>query len=111
MGADFYQAKEKCPTCGHEEDYDSISITYNLSPMWYAMFPGDKTMLPIDGLTGQEAQEKLDEAIYKMVRDEEKLQCLNPSNGFGSFDGFLDSLRKMLHLSQNNPDLKWGVWR
>ena len=111
MSADFYQETEKCPTCGHEEDHYSISITYNLSLMWYAMFPEDKKILPIDGLTGQEAQEKLDEAIYKMIRDEEKLQCFNPSNGHGSFDGFLDNLRKMLDLSKENPDLKWEVWR
>ena len=111
MGANFYQIQEKCPTCGHEEVGESISITYNLSPMWYAMFPNDKTIIPIDGLSGQQAREKLEEAIDIMIRDEKKLQCLNPSNGFGSFDGFLDSLRKMLDLSKENPSLKWEVWR
>lgn len=111
MGADFYQIQEKCPTCGHEEDQESIGITYNLSPMWYAMYPEDKNILPIDGMTGAEADSKLLAAIKKMVDDQHRLQQFNPSNGHGSYDSLLAGLRRIRQLSQEKPDLKWEVWR
>lgn len=111
MGADFYQIQEKCPTCGHEEEYESIGITYNLSKMWYSMFPSDKNIVPIDGLTGQESESMLAFAIETMVKNEKKLRLFEPSNGWGSYESLLGSLKKMLYLAQKNPTLKWGMWR
>ena len=111
MSASFSQKKPKCPTCGHKEDYESIQITYNISPIWYAMFPEDDRIIPIDGLTGKEAETRLTDAIQKMLGNEDELKKLNPQNGWGSFDGLLKCLIEIQHHCKINPDLTWEVWR
>jgi len=112
MGLDLYLQHPKCPTCNHEPEYAyEGAYTYNVSPMWYAIYPDTKNMIPIEGMTGKEAEPLLHDAVYRLINSRRVLERLNPDNGFGSYEGFLKFLRDVLAASQDYPDLIWRAWR
>lgn len=111
MGLSLYLEHEKCPTCGHAEERDSFDYTYNVSPMWRQIYPDDEGMVFIDGMTGKEAFEKLIHALDYMKQHKEELEALNPSNGWGSYEGFMEFIRELIHACIETPDAIWTSWR
>lgn len=111
MSLDLFISPDPCKHCGRGEDRLEFNCTYNLSPMWYAIFPGDDGMVQIDGLTGQEAIHKILTAINEMTDREEEMRELEPENGWGSYDEFLSFLRNLAEACIKYPNSKWSSWR
>lgn len=111
MGIDVYLRPAKCEICGHQEQGFSSSYTYNVSTMWFSIYPQDKQMVQIDGMSGYEAYKKLFHAYHYMKKNEEELKNLNPPNGWGSYDGFLNFISELTQESLKNPQLIWEVCR
>lgn len=111
MGLDLYLREEPCETCGHQREDFNISYTYNVSPMWYKIYPNDDGMVNIDGMTGEEAYKKLKYAWKYMKEHREEMIKLEPSNGWGSYSGFLEFIEECMAVSLKNPKLKWESWR
>lgn len=75
--------------------------TYNLGPM-FALALGE----PIGGLRGQIAVNiipTLQQAIKSMKRSPAKFKKLNPPNGWGNYEGALESLCWLLEVCQEHP--------
>lgn len=108
MSLDLTLESIQCKECGHAMVEKSFNYTYNASKMWYEMFPEDEGMVKIEGMTGQEAQPKLLHAIKNMRKNKEVLKLLEPTNGWGSYEGFLSFLRQLYKASQEFPS---SVWR
>lgn len=111
MSLDLFLAKPPCPTCNHETEAEHYNYTYNVSRMWYAVYPDAKNMVDIDGMTGDEALPKILAAIKYMNANKDDLEAINPANGWGNYDGFLDFLIQVSAACLKNPDLVWSSWR
>ena len=88
----------------NEEDFN---YTYNVSKMWYACFP-EKGIREHYGLTGEQAVPVLRQLRDYMEDNYEVLTKWNPENGWGSYDGALEFVNKLILASIRNPK---GIWR
>lgn len=86
-----------------EEDFN---YTYNVSKMWYAAIP-DKGIRAFYGMTGKEAVKVQQHIFNYMVDNKEELMQYEPSSGWGSYDGALKFVAKLIVASLNNPDEIW----
>jgi hypothetical protein len=110
MSLDLTLKDIKCEHCGEYEEYD-FNLTYNLSPMWYHLFPEDDRMLPIEGLTGFEAEKLLYPALKKALSQKYALLKLEPSNGWGSYGIFIETLEGIIDCCKKHPKGTWRAWR
>lgn len=111
MSLDLFMTHPPCPTCNHEPERLEFNSTYNVSPMWYAVYPDAENMVDIDGMTGREALPKITHAIVYISTHRKELEPMNPKNGWGSYSGFLEFLFKINDACEQNPDLVWSSWR
>lgn len=107
MGLDLWMTSQVCPTCERSESTDSHHITYNLSPMWSVIFPNDKHMVDIDGMTGRNSVPRLTVALQRLMDSPDEFIPLNPSNGWGSYEGFKQYIRTLLALAHRYPNYVW----
>lgn len=98
-----------CEHCG--DSNEDFNITYNVSPMWYHIYPDDEGMVQIDGMTGKEAAPKLRHAVLEMIRQKDHMLTLEPENEFGNYKEFLKFLQEILYLSEEQPTSVWEAWR
>ena len=111
MSLDLYLRETPCETCGHQHEALNFNYTYNVSPMWYKIYPDAKNMVDIDGMTGEEAYKKLSYARKVLESQPKEFMALNPSNGWGSYDGFLDFINELIKACMDNPKLVWDSCR
>lgn len=86
-----------------EEDFN---FTYNVAKMWYAAIP-DKGIRAFYGMTGKEAVKVQQHIFNYMVDNKEYLMQYEPANGWGSYEGALKFVAKLIIASLNNPDEIW----
>ncbi len=103
MGLDLY--------IGEEDDKETFSLTYNLSKMWYELFPEDEEVCPIDGLKGKEALPRVVKAYNLAIEKEAVLRRLEPDNGWGSYYGFVTFLHTVIVACLDYPNHVWNSWR
>jgi len=69
--------------------------------------PEDHTSFPVAGaLIGP-----LREGLLRMREDPERFTALNPENGWGSYDTFLDWVDRYLHACTEHPKASIHTWR
>lgn len=76
----------------HDEHFN---YTYNVSPMFQLAF-GEDGINIINKQCGRTASKILKNAINYFIENRVKLEKLNPSNGWGSYDGALSFLRNVM---------------
>lgn len=111
MSLDLWLRSTKCPICHHSEKTDSFNYTYNVSKMWYEIYPLDKGMVLIDGMTGNESFLKLNYALSCLAGESDKFISMNPTNDWGSYDGFIEYLIALIELSKKHPEWIWESCR
>lgn len=112
MGIDVSLEYRPCKTCNHtpEAAFEG-GYTYNVSKMWYLIYPDAPGIVHVDDLTGRSAIPTLEYAIDVMCKRKNEMLQLQPGNRWGTYEGFLQFLREMLAASQDNPDLIWRISR
>lgn len=111
MSLDLWMESPQCPTCKHTERSDSFNCTYNLAAMWYEIFLTSKHMVHIDGMKGRESLPMLSAAMNELALNPEKFKMLNPSNGFGHYEGFVNFIIDLILTAQKHPDWIWKASR
>ena len=81
--------------------YES-NVTYNLAGIYYKCIDGGFKTL--NEKTCKEALPILNKAIEDMIKNEKEYRKLEPSNGWGTYDGLLDELRELRKYSEENSD-------
>lgn len=81
--------------------YDS-NITYNLADIYYKCIDGGFKTL--NEMTCKEALPILNKAIENMIENEKEYRKLEPSNGWGTYEGLLKELRELRTCCEENPD-------
>ncbi len=105
------------------------NFTYNYSGMWALaigqagkehdppksfLYPKPKDavkMIEIEGMTGKESMKILHHAIEAMVIDMNTYRALNPSNGWGNADLFLERLKQCVVAAGEHPEAVWSAFR
>lgn len=111
MSLDIWLQKPECPTCFHADASESFNYTYNVSKMWYHIYPEDKHMVGIDGMTGAESFDKLLHARHRLTTETELFDKMNPQNGWGSREGFVAFLNRLIEEASSEPTLIWDSCR
>lgn len=111
MSLDLWLSRPICPTCSRGEGTDFFNYTYNVSHMWYAIFPEAEEMVDIDGLTGYESLEKLRFALAVLTEMPDKFIAMNPENGWGDYEGFKRYISRLITQAEFLPEWTWKAAR
>ena len=85
---------------------ESFNYTYNVSPMWYKAKP-DKGIRTHYEMTGRDAVEPLTDIYCYMIDNYDDLVKLDPSNGWGDYEGALQFVGELILASLRNPHEIW----
>ena len=103
---------EKCPHCGRQDSPDfDWNYTYNVSRMWYEVFPKANKMVDIDGLTCEASLPVLQHFRDTLKADPERFKALNPPNGWGCYESFVEAIEKLIGAAKKYPNCVWEAWR
>lgn len=113
MSLDLDLILPECKHCGRDgENVGDFNYTYNVSPVWYKIYPQDKGMVYIEGMTGEESVQKLTYAINQMeLRKEELRQHVRGSGKWGTVEGFIKFLCEVRACAEKHPQGIWSAGR
>ena len=86
---------------------EDFNYTYNVAEMWYSCYP-DKGIRKHYGLTGKQALPILRKLREYMEDNKTKLKKMEPDNGWGSYEGALVFVNKLIAASLRHPRAKWS---
>lgn len=99
-------------TVEHPDGYRSTfeivdGHTYNLTPMWRRALGIEKSS-DLNDVPCSDLREKVFLAIEDIARNRSEYEALNPSNGWGDFDGFREIFWKFAEAVLAHPAGKVG---
>lgn len=96
---------EACPRCYRDaESIWSRDPTYNLRPMWEAA--GVPFGEGVEGKRVVEILPDLHRALRALLDEPERFRAMNPSNGWGSYDGLVEVVRSALEAAERYPNAR-----
>jgi len=103
MSYDFSMKTNHCPLCDRYDEHGDLNYTYNVSPM-FRLALGDSGVHQLAKMKAPEAIDLLDRGIRDMDRNPQAYEALNPSNGWGSFEGARMCLVTIKEWFEKYPD-------
>lgn len=100
------------PKTGRENWYEIIEIgnmTSNVSGMWRLASPETDGLAGLDGMLAEQAVGPLSQAVLKMRADPDAYLLMEPSNGWGSYDGAMEFMSRVLKFCRQHPGLTISV--
>jgi hypothetical protein len=86
--------------------------TYNLSPMWREALPSitDEGTRGLEGRKCADLLPELEAGLNDATVNQRKYQDMNPPNGWGDFEGFYQTLAKLVLLCRKHPSgvVRWN---
>lgn len=84
--------------------------TYNLTPMWRRAGVVSEGSRDLDGRNAGEMRGVLAQAVADARANEAAYRELDPPNGWGDYDGFLEILMRLERLCREHPTgtLRWN---
>ena len=84
---------------GNEHWIDVVDgHTYNLSPMWKKALPFLESTRDLDGKKCDDILVSLDIGLLDATKHASEYRKLNPSNGWGDYEGFYEIFTKFVRL-------------
>lgn len=103
----------ECPKCGNvheniETEYESFNITHNLAPMADSCgLYGPLWQPSTEGIeTSGDLIKPIEKGLDTLRSDPEKFRPLSASNGWGTYDQFINWLEKVLEFCRENEEMK-----
>jgi len=90
-------------------EYD-FNITHNVTPMWGEAGVFD-ALYESNGDTAEKYLDVLYKGYVDMLNCPEIYKALNPANGWGTYEGALEFLRKWIEECERHPKAKIHVCR
>lgn len=81
---------------------DIGNYTYNVSKMYIEAI--GQSLSAFHGANAEESIPLLRKCVEEMTSNPEKYKNMNPTNGWGNYEGALDYVQKLLHACEKNPD-------
>lgn len=91
-------------TAKREVEIYERNVTYNLADMYYKCIDEKQGFKKLNKMNCKEALPIIHTAIQDMLNNTEEYKKLNPKNGWGSYEGLLETLQGMKSCCENNPD-------
>lgn len=91
-------------TAKKEVEIFETNITYNLSDMYYKAIDKDKGLRKLNNMSCKEALPIINDGIADMLNNADEYRKLNPTNGWGTYEGLLARLQEMRNCCESNPD-------
>ena len=85
---------------------EEFNYTYNVSEMWYDCYDNDGIRKHYN-LKGEDAIPILKTLQSHMIHSKERLEKMNPRNGWGSYEGALNFVNDLIEASKRNPNEYW----
>ena len=85
---------------------EEFNYTYNVSGMWYDCFP-EKGIREFYGMTGGESIPVLRKLRDHMEDNRDRLIEMEPDNGWGSFEGALGFVNRLIGAAFACPASTW----
>lgn len=85
---------------------ESFNITYNVSGMFYTVFP-EKGIRQIYGQTGIESISDLLTLYSQLIDDKDTMLTFEPANGWGSWIDTVEVVNKMCIAATMYPSAVW----
>jgi hypothetical protein len=84
--------------------------TYNLSPMWRLAGVFEDGSHDLDGMLAADLADRAARGLLRAVRYPTMFEEVNPSNGWGDFDGFVEILTRTAIRCAENPTgiVRWN---
>lgn len=76
---------------------------------WLIGHMGGSWFEMLDKMSGVSGSQFLGLVISGLESNPDKFRAMNPSNGWGSYDGVLAVLRKMKAASDKYPSARWSI--
>lgn len=83
--------------CGH---------TYNLAPMWYKALPFLTSTKDLDGMLCRDLHLLLTAGLVDIWENHAEYKALNPENGWGDFEGFVEIFARFTRMTLQYPSGK-----
>jgi hypothetical protein len=80
---------------------DVGNYTYNVSPMYKTAM--DMTISDFDGMLCEKVKDIVIDGLVHMAENEDDYKELNPSNGWGNYDGAVRFLEKIYEACLRHP--------
>lgn len=96
-------------TAKRETEIYERNVTYNLAKMYYKCIDKEKGFKKLDGMNCKEALPIVENAIIDMLVNADEYKKLNPENGWGSYEGLLETLQEIRKCCKENFDGKISV--
>ena len=99
--------------CCWPEVADCGNYTSNVSPMWDAGFEGigqSKSLRELDGETAGDWGPRIRDALRWMHQHADEMRKLNPSNGWGNYEGAVKYLARLCRECHRHPKARIRVW-
>lgn len=110
MSLDIWLNLPACDHCGRDESgVYSGNITYNLGPMWREA--GLPYSDEIEGKTAGELVPALESGLVELEADPARFKTMNPSNGWGSYDGLVEFTKRIIAAAKTWPKAIVGCSR
>jgi hypothetical protein len=103
VSLDFDLVIDACPHCLRGDERIEFNMTHNVSPMW-RIAGCYEALYESEGKKASDVLPALLVAADHMEANAEQHLLLNPPNRWGSYDGALSWLRKVITACQENPD-------
>lgn len=109
MSLDFWLTKPVIEV----KDVFGINITHNLTKMadeagiYNALWHPEE----IRATKARHVIHLLEDGLYRLKSNPEHYLKLNPPNGWGSYEGFIDAVEKILMACKEHPDAEINVSR
>jgi hypothetical protein len=87
------------------------NYTSNCAPMWLRAMPDTDGLAGMDGIPAQVAGAYLEAGILRMETEPDEYRALNPSNGWGDFEGQLEFLQRLAVMCRKFPLAKVRISR
>ena len=95
--------------CGQLVHVDWKNYTSNVAQMYFDALGGDG-IRQFAGMKAKDAIPILREGVRKMRENPEKYKDMNPSNGWGDYEGALELLEWMLEKCEKYPSIEISVF-
>lgn len=106
MSLDLWLSSKPCLTCGDIKQTEIFNYTYNVWPMWNEIFQTHE-MVNIDNLTGAQSIVILNYASRILRESPFIFKKMNPPNGWGSYEGFIEYIETLIKAAKEHPAWVW----
>ncbi len=87
-----------------------FNITHNLAPMWCEA-TGEDWFRTFQGKKAGEMLPLLKQAAATLAADPVRFKKLDPPNGWGSYEGLVGFVGRLIEASERSPEARWSGCR